>query len=368
MQKTSKNKKIFALALICASLSFSSSHKLNDFHKFNLINSNYYNFSKQIPLSDSSFSRKKSYPTKDDSTNNYHLYINLPEFKSRLYENDVLVDSAIISPGAYYRRSPVFKTEQNLITLRPSFYPTDAERHQFRSNPPDKTNSPKKPKNALGRFRIVLKNTLRAHGTSQINSIAKFDEHGHVKNGHAKSNGFIRHDNEAGARLVARIIKGSSIQKIQGAQKDSVWTLINNLKSNKLTICDFISKTPAGKAHDVTLESAIKITISYALWSDQIYQNDTSFYMFVYPDIYGYTKNRAPPQKVPFDANLSENRFTKEHLTQTLIKNNLDTLDHNIYSIDSIYTKIKSICSKIKTPTHLQISTARKVVRSNISH
>jgi hypothetical protein len=275
------------------------------------------------------------------------------------------LDSAVISPGAYSRRSPVFKTEQNLITLRPSFYPTDAERHQFRSNPPDRTNSPKKPKNALGRFRIVLKNTLRAHGTSQINSISKFDEHGYVKNGQARSNGCIRHDNEDGERLVARIVKGSLIQKIQGAQKDSVWTLINNLKSNKLSICDFISKTPAGKAHDVTLGSSIKITISYALWSDKIYQNDTSLYMFVYPDIYGYTTNRAPPKKVPFDANLSENRFTKEHLVQTLIKNNLDVLTCNI---DSIYAKIKSICLKIKTPTHLQISTSRNVVRSNIVH
>jgi len=277
---------------------------------------------KTISLPDSIQNCKNSIQTLKDSTqkNKYAIKINLPEFKSRLYENNIQIDSSVICPGGYSRRSPVLKTKQDLISIRPSFNPTPAEAHQFKPNPPDRTQIPGKPRNALGRFRLVLSYTLRMHGTSLVSSISKLDSSGNVKDGQFRSNGCLRHDNEAGERLISKIIKGSQINKISGRFKDSLNVLISRLKSDSLNPQDFVSKTPKGLMHNITLENPIEIEVSYRLWDKKIIQTDSSFIFTIHRDIYNYSNGRSTKSKAPFDETLEENAYLITHLKRDFSK------------------------------------------------
>lgn len=280
-------------------------------------------------------------------TNQYCIHINLPEFKSRLYENDLQIDSAVISPGRFNSRSPVFQTWQNLITLRPSFSPTAAEMGRFSSNPPDRTSYPEKPRNALGRFRLVLYSSIRMHGTSLISSIAKFDSTGNVSEGKNKSNGCIRHDNFAGERIIAKIIKGSSVKKISSKFKDSISALIKMLKSDSLNPQDFITKTPARHAHNVLLENEVKICISYRLWNETISVKGDTLSFTLYRDIYNYAKGRAPAKKIPFESSLPQNAYSFEHFQRDLMANSICLND---WQAKQVYSQLSDSISKNKTP------------------
>ena len=184
------------------------------------------------------------------------------------------------------------------------------------------------------------------HGTSSVSSISKFDEDGHVR-GKAKSNGCIRHDNSAGERMIAKIIKGSAIENITGSKKDSIWSLVHLLKNDLLSVSNFVSYTPAGISHNVNLLDNLSIQLSYRLWD--VTKSDSALHFTLYPDIYGYAFSRPLAKKMPFDTNANYNSYLVLHL-----KRDLENIDINLSQnkIDSLYLEIKEKIKSIKRATN----------------
>lgn len=307
------------------------------FLSINLLKENALPTKNTNPINYVQYKKQKSKNQSWENTDNaYSIQINLPEFKSRLYENNLQIDSSVISPGRYSRRSPLLFAQNNLITIRPYFSPTPSERAQFRPNRSDRTNYPQRPSNALGRFRIVLNHMHRMHGTSIVSSISKLDTNGHVLNGQFRSNGCIRHDNFAGERLIAKILRGSKIDRVAGTLKDSISTLIQKLKSNKLNPQEFITQTPNSLIHNVYLHKPIQLRVHYRLWDKKMTLTKTKLNLTIHRDIYNYSQGRnifsLPSNKK------NQNSYSFEHFKRDLQKNQILFKEQDA---KEIYQKLK---------------------------
>lgn len=276
--------------------------------------------------------------------------INLPEFKDRMYIGGKKVDSAIISPGAYRRRSPVDSFAQNIITIRPSFTPTASERGQFSGANPDKTNHPDRPNNPLGRCRIVLDYTYRMHGTSLTSSIADYDPDGNAQ-GLFRSNGCIRHDNEAIERMVAKLLINSRVSYITNYLRPHLESILDSAKKGLIRPEQIIRKTRPGYQIHIELADTFDIIVNYRLWDKNIQYTDSSIKMVVYRDIYDYMQGRRPPKRPRFNKDLEGNAFTKEQFIRDLYNCGIykDTPSYLVDdTYDAIYDTLKIIMQQNK--------------------
>ncbi|MCX8163183.1 MAG: L,D-transpeptidase family protein [Candidatus Micrarchaeota archaeon] len=249
---------------------------------------------------------------------NFRFSINLPEFKNILYENEKAIDSSVICPGGFRRRTPFLKVKQRVIYIRPSFYPTKAERNQFKAAWPDKTRQPQKPQNPLGRVKINLHNQeglmIRIHGTSLVNSIGRF-KNDTVTNYSFSSNGCIRNDNLSFERMIGRIIASSKIEKAN----DEIKRLIKEYTEGKIQSWEIINNTTLGKTAIVVLSQPIEIEVYYRLW--QITNlTDSTIELKINRDIYNYLDGREERVIGSYELNNEKNAYKFEHFERDLKK------------------------------------------------
>ena len=286
---------------------------------------------------------------KNKEQKTYTFYINLPSFKNILIENDKAIDSAVICPGAYRRRTPLLKVEKNYIIIRPYFAPTPSERGQFKPAKPDITKHPQSPKNPLGRVKVdlidITNMLIRMHGTSLDKSIGKM-ENGKVIDYKFASNGCIRNDNISFERMIGKIIKNSKIEKVSGAKKDSVLKLIQLLKENKINYEDVIELSPLGHSAIVHLEPKFNIEVRYRLW-EIISFKENKMIVKIFVDLYDYLDNKRPVRKLK---NLEENdkdAYNFEHFKRDLQRKKINLSQEKI---KNLWQQMKSKIEKNKDP------------------
>jgi|GEM_PF-5720602 len=303
---------------------------------------------KQINIEDS---------TKKDTQKTYRFFINLASFTNILEENSKAIDSAIICPGGYRKRTPLFEVQKNIIVIRPYFSPTPNEKG-FKPSRPDPTTHPENPTNPLGRIKIDLLNRwgmlIRMHGTSLVRSIGRF-ENGAVVDYKFASNGCIRNDNISIERMIGKVIKNSNIKRVSGAKKDSVLKLIELLKNNKIKEHEVIEFSPKGYSAIVELEPKITISIRYRLW-EIISASENKIILKIFVDLYNYLDNKREPRRLEnYDLNNIENAYNFEHFARDL-KNSQINLDST--KIKKLWQELKNKIEKNKEP--------KKIIQLNI--
>ncbi|MFN3910060.1 MAG: L,D-transpeptidase family protein [Candidatus Anstonellaceae archaeon] len=256
--------------------------------------------------------------------NSYRFFINLAEFKNILFENEKAIDSSVICPGGYRRRTPLLAVNKKVIVIRPAFFPTKAERDQFRAAFPDRTSQPANPKNPLGRVKIDLHNVegllIRMHGTSLVKSIGEFKD-GEVVNYKFASNGCIRNNNLAIEKMIGRVIGNSEIKKVFPLKSNKeIEELIKEYKNFKIEDWEIINKTTKGRSIIIELEKPIQIDVVYRLW-DIISYTDSTIEFRIHIDLYNYLDGKREIRVIkPYQLNREENAYNFEHFCRDLEK------------------------------------------------
>ncbi len=207
------------------------------------------------------------------------LAVNLPEFRLRYYEDGVQRDSAKIACGKHV--SPVIEVQQNEITYRPAFIPTEDEKHMkrpLRPAPPERTNAPQKPRNPLGRRRIVVDGPFRLHGTAWPESME-----------HNASGGCLRVDNTPDERITDTMVLHGTGHRAEDRP---------------------------GWSHTYRLPVRFTIRVYYRLWND-LQATDSTLLFRAWPDVHHRLTGRKP-RKCPVHDDVKGNAYKLEHLLSDL--------------------------------------------------
>ncbi|MEM4137188.1 MAG: L,D-transpeptidase [Candidatus Anstonellaceae archaeon] len=269
---------------------------------------------------------------------NFKFLINLAGFKNVLYENSIAIDSSVICPGGFRKRTPLGKVLQKKIYIRPSFYPTKSEAGEFKPSPPDKTSQPTKPTNPLGRIKIEICNIdgmrIRMHGTSMVNSIGRF-QGDKIVGARFSSNGCIRNDNLSIERMVGKILARSKIVKTD----EQIKLLIEQHLRGEIEDWEIVNRTKPGKTAIVILEKPLEIEIYYRLWDIIKIENDKIEFN-INLDIYKYLDGRKE-KFLPYFQENQKNAYKYEHLKRDLDGLNLDE-KQKIKIWQNLYREIKN--------------------------
>lgn len=229
------------------------------------------------------FAAFDDFPFKNDTK--YVIWINVPEFRLRFYQQGKLIDSGMIAGGKHF--SPTIDVLANEITYRPFFSPTENElKKGWKAACPDNTFPPAKPRNPLGRRRIVLHQSFRLHGTNNENSLGK-----------AASNGCTRVENLVIERITDSIVSNSRIIKHFG---------------KKNTTETFIIAEP------------FRIIQCYRLWNN-LFLVDSILYLTVFPDVHRRLDKELFEPSFPWSKDILGNAYLKEHFINDLLELGLFT-------------------------------------------
>mgnify|MGYP000386242055 CR=1 FL=1 len=210
--------------------------------------------------------------------NKFLIWINIPEFCLRFFYYSTMIDSGMIAAGKHF--SPTIDVLANEIAYRPAFSPTESESSRgWKPAPPDRTSYPEKPRNPLGRRRIVLHQSFRMHGTNNEMSLGK-----------PASNGCTRVENLAIERITDTIVNNSLISKHTG---------------NKNAYEIFVLAQP------------FRIIQCYRLWN-YMSLKDSIIYLTVYPDIHNRLEKENFNPSFPWHKDVPGNAYLKEHFINDL--------------------------------------------------
>lgn len=235
------------------------------------------------------------YDTKGDT--NITIWINLPEYKLRYYENGIIKDSSKLIVGHYF--APVLEKISYELIVRPCFYPTPLEiENGYKYMGPEQTNEPEIPKNPMGRRKIILYDIYRIHGTNEPHFMGK-----------NVSSGCTRAENKKLEEITDSIINHLPIKKKTGK---------------------------SGQSEYYTFVKPFRILQSYRLWNDLTLKD--SFLEFrAFKDIHRRLDMTETYGKAKVELNVKGNAFLKEHLYQDLnhigidFTNNSDSLKMNLF-------------------------------------
>lgn len=263
-----------------------------------------------------------------DST--FTIWVNLPEFKLRVYYNGQIIDSARIAIGRYF--APIVESEQYEVVYRPSFYPTEKELVKgYVQTPPDRTNYPARPRNPLGRRRITIWNVFRMHGTNRDNSI-----------GNAASNGCTRVENLAIERFTDTIISWSKIKRHYGKK---------------------------GACEIFILEKPVRVIQTYRLWN-YLQINDSVLSFTGYTDPHRRLNIFSSSASFPVRMQTPGAAYNSEHLLNDLAKlginiNMDDSFEKSMY--EEFWKNFSQVLKKNKkSGSLLQISIPEYFLRKKI--
>lgn len=185
----------------------------------------------------------------------------------------------MIAGGKHF--SPTIDVLANEITYRPFFSPTENElKKGWKPAGPDQTFPPDKPRNPLGRRRIVLHQSFRLHGTNNEKSLGK-----------AASNGCTRVENLAIERITDSIVSNSKIAKHFG-KKNFTETFI--------------------------LAEPFRIIQCYRLWNN-LFIVDSTLYLTVFPDVHRRLDKELFEPSFPWGKDIPGNAYLKEHFKKDIL-------------------------------------------------
>ncbi|MCX6146766.1 MAG: L,D-transpeptidase [Candidatus Kapabacteria bacterium] len=212
------------------------------------------------------------YDIKGDT--NIIIWVNLPEYKLRYYENGKLKDSSKLIVGHYF--APILEKMSYELIVRPCFYPTPLEiENGYKYMGPEQSDEPEIPKNPMGRRKIILQDIYRIHGTNEPHYM-----------GRNVSSGCTRAENKKLEEITDSIIKHLPIKK----------------KTGKI-----------GQSEYYTFTKPFRILQSYRLWNDLTIK-DSILEFRAFKDIHRRLDMKATYGKAKVDLNVQGNAFLKEHL------------------------------------------------------